>query len=58
MRELLKKLMLDTIIKLKNKGLSEDEATNQVIGLVNLNRDVINDISYMKTLLNNLVEIS
>jgi hypothetical protein len=58
MRELLKKLMLDTIIKLKNKGLSEDEATNQVIGLVNLNRDVINDISYMKTLLNNLVEIN
>jgi hypothetical protein len=58
MREVLKKLMLDTIIKLKNKGLSEDEATNQVIGLVNLNRDVINDISYMKTLLNNLVEIS
>jgi hypothetical protein len=58
MREILKKLMLDTIIKLKNKGLSEDEATNQVIGLMNLNRDVINDISYMKTLLNNLVEIS
>ena len=58
MRELLKKLMLDTIIKLKNKGLSEDEVTNQVIGLVNLNRDVINDISYMKTLLNNLVEIN
>ena len=58
MKELLKKLMLDTVTKLKNKGLSETEAVNQVIGLVNLNKDSINDIIYMKTLLNNLVEIS
>jgi|LakMenEpi03Aug12_release.lakeMendotaPanAssembly.Ray.scaffolds.fasta_scaffold3926730_1 hypothetical protein len=58
MKELLKKLMLDTVTKLKNKGLSETEAVDQVIGLVNLNKDSINDIIYMKTLLNNLVEIS
>ncbi len=58
MRDELRQLMLNTITKLKNKGLSEDEATDQVIGLVNLNRDVVSDLSYMRTILNNLVEIS
>ena len=58
MRELIRNLMLDTVSKLKEKGLSEKEAIDQVIGLVDLNRDSINDIFFMKTLLNNLVEIS
>jgi len=58
MKEELKILMLGTISKLKNKGLSENEAVDQVIGLVDLNRDSISDIFYMKNLLNALVEIS
>jgi hypothetical protein len=58
MKEELKILMLGTISKLKNKGLSENEAVDQVIGLVDLNRDSISDIFYMKNLLNTLVEIS
>ena len=58
MRDELRQLMLSTIAKLKNKGLSEKNATDQVLGLVDLNRDVISDLSYMRTILNNLVEIS
>jgi hypothetical protein len=58
MRELLRILMLETITKLKNKGLSEKEAVNQVIGLIDLNRDSASDMFYMNTILNNLVEIS
>ena len=58
MRELVRKLMLDTVSKLQSKGLSEKEAIDQVIGLVDLNRDSVNDMFFMKTLLNNLVEIS
>ena len=58
MRDELRQLMLSTITKLKNKGLSEKDATDQVLGLVDLNRDVVSDLSYMRTILNNLVEIS
>jgi hypothetical protein len=58
MRELLRILMLETVTKLKNKGLSEKEAVNQVIGLIDLNRDSVSDMFYMNTILNNLVEIS
>jgi hypothetical protein len=58
MRELLKKLMLDTVSKLKDKGLNEKEAIDQVIGLIELNRDSINDLFFMKTILNNLIEIN
>lgn len=58
MREELRMLMLKTITKLKDKGLNEKEATNQVIGLVELNRDSINDLFFIKTILNNLVEIN
>ena len=58
MRELLRILMLETVTKLKNKGLSEKEAVNQVIGLIDLNRDSANDMFYMNTILNNLVEIN
>jgi len=58
MRDELRQLMLSTIAKLKNKGLSEKDATDQVLGLVDLNRDVVSDLSYMRTILNNLVEIS
>ena len=56
MRELLKNLMLDTVSKLKDKGLNEKEAIDQVIGLIELNRDSINDLFFMKTILNNLIE--
>lgn len=58
MREELRMLMLKTITKLKDKGLNEKEATNQVIGLIELNRDSINDLFFIKTILNNLVEIN
>ena len=58
MRNELRQLILDTITKLKRKGLSEKDATDQVLGLVDLNRDVVSDLSYMRTILNNLVEIS
>jgi hypothetical protein len=58
MRDELRQLMLSTITKLKRKGLSEKDATDQVLGLVDLNRDVVSDLSYMRTILNNLVEIS
>ena len=58
MRDELRQLMLSTIAKLKRKGLSEKDATDQVLGLVDLNRDVVSDLSYMRTILNNLVEIS
>ena len=58
MKDLLRNLMLDTISKLVKKGLTQEEATDQVIGLVKLNKDLVNDISYMKTLLNGLVNIS
>ena len=58
MRDELRQLMLSTIAKLKNKGLSEKDATDQVLGLVDLNREVVSDLSYMRTILNNLVEIS
>jgi hypothetical protein len=58
MRDELRQLMLNTITKLKRKGLSEKDATDQVLGLVDLNRDVVSDLSYMRTILNNLVEIS
>ena len=58
MRELLKKLMLDTVSKLKDKGLNEKEAIDQVIGLIELNKDSINDLFFMKTILNNLIEIN
>jgi hypothetical protein len=58
MRDELRQLMLSTITKLKRKGLSEKDATDQVLGLVDLNRDVVSDLSYMRIILNNLVEIS
>ncbi len=58
MRDELRQLMLSTITKLIRKGLSEKDATDQVLGLVDLNRDVVSDLSYMRTILNNLVEIS
>lgn len=58
MKDLLRSLMVDTISKLVKKGLTQEEATDQVIGLVELNKDLVNDISYMKTLLNGLVNIS
>lgn len=58
MRDELRQLMLNTITKLKRKGLSEKDATDQVLGLIDLNRDVVSDLSYMRTILNNLVEIS
>ena len=58
MKDLLRNLMLDTISKLVKKGLTQEQATDQVIGLVKLNKDLVNDISYMKTLLNGLVNIS
>jgi len=50
--------MLDTVSKLKDKGLNEKEAIDQVIGLIELNRDSINDLFFMKTNLNNLIEIN
>jgi hypothetical protein len=58
MKDLLRNLMLDTISKLVKKGLTQEEATDQVIGLVDLNRDLVNDISHMETVLNGLVNIS
>lgn len=58
MRDELRQLIISTIVKLKRKGLSEKDATDQVLGLVDLNRDVVSDLSYMRTILNNLVEIS
>jgi hypothetical protein len=41
MRDELRQLMLSTITKLKRKGLSEKDATDQVLGLVDLNRDFV-----------------
>lgn len=58
MKNELRQLIISTIAKLKNKGLSEKDATDQVLGLVDLNRDVVSDLSYMRTILNTLVEIS
>ena len=58
MKNELRQLIISTIAKLKRKGLSEKDATDQVLGLVDLNRDVVSDLSYMRTILNNLVEIS
>jgi hypothetical protein len=58
MKDLLRNLILDTISKLVKKGLTQEEATDQVIGLVDLNRDLVNDISHMETVLNGLVNIS
>lgn len=58
MRDELRQLIISTIVKLKRKGLSEKDATDQVIGLIDLNRDVVSDLSYIRTILNNLVEIS
>ena len=58
MKNELRQLILSTIVKLKRKGLSEKDATDQVLGLIDLNRDVVSDLSYMRTILNNLVEIS
>jgi hypothetical protein len=58
MKELLRKLMLETVSKLKEKGYNENESVDMVIGLINLNKDSVNDMFYMKTILNNLVEIS
>ena len=58
MRDELRQLIISTIVKLKRKGLSEKDATDQVLGLIDLNRDVVSDLSYIRTILNNLVEIS
>jgi hypothetical protein len=58
MKDLLRNLILDTISKLVKKGLTQEEATDQVMGIVELNRDLVNDISHMETVLNGLVNIS
>jgi hypothetical protein len=58
MKDLIRSLILDTVSKLVKKGLTQEEAVDQVVGLLDLNKDSLHDISYVKILLNKLVDIS
>lgn len=54
----IRKLMYDTVSELKELGLSEDEATDQVIGIIRVNSANIDDVEYMKDICKGLVDIN
>jgi hypothetical protein len=56
--EQVRQLMYSTISDLKKLGISEEEATDQVIGIIKVNSENINNVDYMRILLNGLVEIN
>jgi hypothetical protein len=56
--EQVRQLMYSTISDLKKLGISEEEATDQVIGIIKINSENINNVDYMRILLNGLVEIN
>jgi hypothetical protein len=54
----LRKLMYQTVSELRELGLTEEDATDQVIGIIQTNSANIDDVDYMTTMCKGLVDIN
>jgi hypothetical protein len=54
----LRKLMYQTVSELRELGLTEEDATDQVIGIIQTNSTNIDDVEYMTTMCKGLVDIN
>ena len=54
----LRKLIYQTVSELRELGLTEEEATDQIIGIIKANSENIDDVEYMTTMCKGLIDIN